>query len=151
MVYEIYDGPRQLKDGTYYFAYCAWTSEARRQAGLGSTVIRTPEGKSVACDLANDHLAQFRTDHTRLVLDAQGRATRISDGAKIPLDELEGPASDYETEQFTWPIAEQAELAISQYLVRAAARNERGSKVLPIDTSRPEAVEEHLERRRRGK
>lgn len=151
MVYEIYDGPRLLSNGLYYFAYCAWTSETRRQQGRGATIIRTPDGRNVACDLANDHLAQFRTDHTRLVLDQQGRATRISDGATIPLDQLEGPVSDYETEQFTWPIAEQAELAISQYLVRAAARNDRGSKVLPIDTSRPEAVEEHLERRRRDK
>ena len=122
MVYTIYDGPRLLADGRYFYAYAAWTDARNQQANRGAVVIQTPDGRTLHCDLANDHLSQFTEDHFRT-------------------------NEEGEIEAYVWPIAEQVAAAIDRYLARAAARGERGNKLLPIHTHRLEAVEEHLAKR----
>lgn len=151
MIYEIYDGPRQLENGLWYWAIAAWDSESSKASGRGSATVRDKDRKTQNCDLANDFLANFQTTHTRLVVDQDGNLTRISDGAKIPQADATGRASDYESESFEVSIESQVEQAIQAYLGRAVAKNYRGNKVLPVDHSDPRAVEKYLERKGGGK
>lgn len=125
MVYTIYDGPRQLANGAWYWAYAAWYDARDQKANRGKVAVKTLKG-IIRCDLTNDHIApHFRTDHHRLVADAHGNET---------------------IEQYTLSIESQVAEATLAALQRAAQRGERGCKTLPVQAGKAHAVEALLTR-----